>query len=75
MTSIIRRPLTSRAQRALDLADARAADLGLEYVGTEHLLMGLLEEATGPAAQLLNHLGVTADGVRAAWREATGKAL
>ena len=55
---------STRAQHAIDLADARAAELGLEYIGTEHLLAGLLEERTGPAAQLLNHLGVTAESVR-----------
>lgn len=37
--------------------------------------MGLLDEKTGPAAQLLNHLGVTADGVRAAWERQTGRPL
>ena len=65
------RPLTSRAQRALALADENAARLGREYVGTEHLLIGLLEEKTGPAARLLSQLGITADRVRSAWRETT----
>ena len=69
------RPFTSRAKQALSLADSNAARLGHEYIGTEHILLGLLEEKTGPAAQLLTHLGVTADRVRAAWREATGKPL
>ena len=67
-----KRPFTSRAQRALALADETAARLGREYVGTEHLLIGLLEEKTGPAAQILSHLGVTTDRVRSAWRETTG---
>jgi hypothetical protein len=40
-----------------------------------HLLLGLLEEKTGPAAQLLNDLGVTVDSVRAAWRRATDEEL
>jgi ATP-dependent Clp protease ATP-binding subunit ClpA len=69
------RPFTTRAQRALELADASAAQLGTEYVGTEHLLIGLLEEKTGPAAQILNHLGVTTDSVRATWQKQTGKPL
>ena len=66
------RPLTTRAQRALALADENAARLGQEYVGTEHLLIGLLEEKTGPAAQILGKLGITVDLVRGAWRETTG---
>jgi ATP-dependent Clp protease ATP-binding subunit ClpC len=69
------RPFTNRAQQALALADANAARLGHPYIGTEHLLLGLLEEKTGPAAQVLNHLGVTTDRVRAVWRERTGKPL
>ncbi|MES2123364.1 MAG: Clp protease N-terminal domain-containing protein [Gemmatimonadota bacterium] len=69
------RPYTTRAQHALALADASAEQVGTEYVGTEHLLIGLLEEGTGPAAQLLNHLGVTTENVRAAWQQQTGRAL
>jgi len=68
-------PYTTRAQRALELAEAGAARLGYEYVGTEHLLVGLLEEKTGPAAQMLNHLGVTVQDVRALWLATTGNAL
>ena len=69
------RPYTTRAQRALDLADACAARLGREYIGTEHLLMGLLEESTGPAAQVLNRLGVTTAAVREVWQDATENGL
>ncbi|MGZ8378281.1 MAG: Clp protease N-terminal domain-containing protein [Gemmatirosa sp.] len=57
------RPYTTRAQRALALAERTAATLGDELVGTEHLLLGLLAERTGPAAQILGHLGVTTDRV------------
>ena len=59
-----KRPYTTRAQRALALADAAAAGQGDEFIGTEHLLLGLLAERTGPAAQILTHLGVTDDEVR-----------
>ena len=69
------RPLTTRAQAALTLADAAAARLGHEYIGTEHLLVGLLEEKTGPAAQLLNHLGITVERVREEWHGITGTQL
>jgi ATP-dependent Clp protease ATP-binding subunit ClpC len=58
------RPYTTRAQRALALAESAAAAFGDEFVGTEHLLLGLLEERTGPAAQMLSHLGVTGEQVR-----------
>ena len=63
------RPYSTRAQRALDLAQTASANLGKEYIGTEHILIGLLEEQTGPAAQILTHLGVTADQVRRLLRE------
>jgi ATP-dependent Clp protease ATP-binding subunit ClpC len=69
------RTYTTRAKRALELADSAAARRGREYIGTEHLLLGLLEERTGPAAQLLNDMGVTVGRVRAAWRRATGEDL
>jgi ATP-dependent Clp protease ATP-binding subunit ClpC len=57
------RPYTTRAQRALALAERTAATRGDEFVGTEHLLLGLLAERTGPAAQILDRLGVTAGRV------------
>ncbi len=69
------RPFTTRAQTALSLANAAAARLGHEYIGTEHLLVGLLEEGTGPAAQLLNHLGITVEQVREEWRRVTDTEL
>jgi ATP-dependent Clp protease ATP-binding subunit ClpC len=52
-----------RAQQALTLADGAASARGDEFVGTEHLLLGLLAERTGPAAQILGHLGVTTERV------------
>ena len=58
------RPYTTRAQTALALANAAAANLGDDFVGTEHLLIGLLDEKNGPAAQMLAHLGVTQDRIR-----------
>jgi ATP-dependent Clp protease ATP-binding subunit ClpC len=70
-----RHPYTTRALRALELAEASATRLGREAIGTEHILLGLLEEKTGPAAQLLNHLGVTSDTVRSAWQQITGRDL
>ncbi|MGH8165544.1 MAG: Clp protease N-terminal domain-containing protein [Rhodanobacteraceae bacterium] len=60
---MIHRPLTTRAQHALSFADSAAASLSDDFVGTEHLLLGLLEERAGPAAQMLASLGVTSERV------------
>ena len=57
-------PYSTRAQRALALAESAATAEGNECIGTEHLLLGLLAERTGPAAQILTHLGVTDEQVR-----------
>ncbi len=57
------RPYTTRAQQALALAESTAANLGDEFMWPEHLLLGLLAERTGPAAQMLAHLGVTSSKV------------
>jgi ATP-dependent Clp protease ATP-binding subunit ClpC len=57
-------PYTSRAKRVLELAMSEARDLQHSYVGTEHLLLGLLREQRGIGAQVLASLGLTTDGVR-----------
>ena len=53
-----------------ELADSSAATRGDAFIGAEHLLLGLVAERTGPAAQILAHLGVTADRVRRLLAEA-----
>ena len=58
-------PHTSRAKKVLDLAMAEARDLNHSYVGTEHLLLGLLREEKGIAAQVLTDAGVNLDAARA----------
>jgi len=58
-------PYTSRAKKVLELSMAEAKDLGQKYVGTEHLLLGLLREEKGIAAQVLVHAGLTLDAARA----------
>ena len=63
------RPLTTRAQRVLALADRAAADLDHEYIGAEHLLLGLLAEPTGIAAHILGEAGVTEEQVHKLLRE------
>jgi ATP-dependent Clp protease ATP-binding subunit ClpA len=57
-------PYTSRAKKVLELAMDEAREVGHTYVGTEHLLLGLLRERKGIAAQLLVHLGVTTENAR-----------
>jgi ATP-dependent Clp protease ATP-binding subunit ClpC len=51
-------PYTSRAKKVLELAMGEARDLSHGYVGTEHLLLGLLREEKGIAAQVLTDAGV-----------------
>lgn len=57
-------PFTPRARKALNLALGEALDLGHSYVGTEHVLLGLLSEGGGIAAQVLHQHGVTQERVR-----------
>jgi ATP-dependent Clp protease ATP-binding subunit ClpA len=57
-------PYTSRAKKVLELAMAEARDLNHSYVGTEHLLLGLLREEKGIAAQVLVDAGLTLDAAR-----------
>ena len=58
-------PYTSRAKQVLQLAMQETRDLHHSFVGTEHLLLGLLAEAKGVAAQVLLTLGVTHERARA----------
>ena len=55
---------TERAQRALVYAQEEAKNLGHNYVGTEHLLLGLLQENEGVAARVLKGQGIDAAIVR-----------
>jgi ATP-dependent Clp protease ATP-binding subunit ClpC len=50
-------PFTPRAKKVLDLSLREALELGHDYVGTEHLLLGLIREGEGVAAQVLVKLG------------------
>ena len=50
---------TERARQVVVLAQDEARALGHDYIGTEHLLLGLLREADGLGARTLNSLGVT----------------
>ena len=57
-------PFTPRAKKVLELSLSEAKLLGHRYIGTEHILLGLLREGEGVAAQVLTALGADLDGVR-----------
>jgi len=59
-------PYTSRAKRVLELAMTEAKDLGHSYVGTEHVLLGVLRDEKSGAAAALAEQKLTADSVRPA---------
>ncbi|WP_213997336.1 MULTISPECIES: ATP-dependent Clp protease ATP-binding subunit [Tepidanaerobacter] len=55
---------TPRAKRVMELAIDESRRLGHNYVGTEHILLGLIREGEGVAAQVLTNLGVSLDKAR-----------
>ena len=64
---------TERAQKVLIIAQQEAAALGFNYVGTEHLLLGLVKEGKGIAAQVLRGMGVDSEKVIEKIEELTGR--
>ena len=66
------RPYTSRAKKVLDLAMVAAREDGHSSVETQHLLLGLVREEKGIAAQVLAHAGITPGRVTAALGDARG---
>jgi ATP-dependent Clp protease ATP-binding subunit ClpA len=57
-------PFTPRAKKVLELSLREALQLGHNYIGTEHILLGLIREGEGVAAQVLQKLGADLDRVR-----------
>ncbi|MBI4055033.1 MAG: ATP-dependent Clp protease ATP-binding subunit [Elusimicrobia bacterium] len=57
-------PFTPRAKKVLEFAVEEAQHMGHSYVGTEHLLLGLIREEEGVAARVLENLGLRLDTVR-----------
>ncbi|WP_062305778.1 ATP-dependent Clp protease ATP-binding subunit [Demequina subtropica] len=57
-------PFTPRAKKVLELSLREALQLGHNYIGTEHILLGLIREGEGVAAQVLGKLGADLGGVR-----------
>ncbi len=64
---------TKRARRVVVLAQEEARMLSHDYIGTEHLLLGLVHEGTGVAAQALESLGITQQAVRQQVEEVIGR--
>ncbi len=62
-------PFTPRAKKVLELSLREALQMGHNYIGTEHILLGLLREGEGVAARVLNSLGVTSDSVKVKVKE------
>ena len=55
---------TSRAEKALELANDLAMELGHNYIGTEHLLYGLAKEGTGVASKVIEMQDVTPEQIK-----------
>jgi prophage maintenance system killer protein len=66
-------PLTTRAKKVLQIAVREAREAGHMYIGTEHLLLGLLREGHGVACQVLSALGADADTLRQHLAELSGQ--
>ena len=63
---------TARAEKALEYAQEIAMELGHNYIGTEHLLYGLIEEGTGVASKVLQNQGLTSERVKQSIEEIVG---
>jgi ATP-dependent Clp protease ATP-binding subunit ClpC len=64
---------TDRARLVVVLAQEEARELGHDYIGTEHLLLGLIRDGEGVAAQALDALGIRLDAARREIREIVGQ--
>ena len=54
---------TKRAEKAIEIANEVAIQLGHNYIGTEHLLYGLIKEGSGIASKILENQGITSEQV------------
>ncbi|MBL4889548.1 MAG: ATP-dependent Clp protease ATP-binding subunit [Candidatus Lindowbacteria bacterium] len=59
----MRLPFTERAKRVFDLASASARQLGTDFIGTEHILLGILREGGGVGIEALKQLGIDTEGL------------
>ena len=65
-------PFTPRGKKVLEFTEEEAVGLGHHYLGTEHLLLGLIREQEGIAARVLQNINVCLGDVREAVRELLG---
>jgi ATP-dependent Clp protease ATP-binding subunit ClpC len=65
-------PFTARAKKVLEMSLREALQLGHDYIGTEHLLLGMIRDGDGMAAQILTGLGADLNRMRAQVVEAQG---
>ncbi len=66
---------TQKANKALNLAIQSATEMGHTYIGTEHLLLGLVREGSGVAATALTKAGLDSDSLESKIRETSGEAM
>jgi ATP-dependent Clp protease ATP-binding subunit ClpC len=66
-------PFTPRAKKVLELSLREALQMGHNYIGTEHILLGLLREGEGVAARVLNSFGVGLESIKEKIRELLNK--
>ena len=66
-------PFTPRAKKVLELSLREALQLGHNYIGTEHILLGLIREGEGVAARALESLGISQEAVRRQVQEMIGQ--
>ena len=66
-------PFTPRAKKVLELSLREALQLGHNYIGTEHILLGLIHEGEGVAAKALESLGISLEAVRGQVEEMIGR--
>ena len=66
-------PFTPRAKKVLELSLREALQLGHNYIGTEHILLGLIHEGEGVAAKGLESLGISLEAVRSQVEEIIGQ--
>jgi len=64
---------TEKANNAMNRAIEKAEELGHNYIGSEHVLYGLIAEGSGVAFNVLNKLGITADDYERVVRPTAGK--
>ncbi len=64
METIEKLPQTTHAKKVIEYAIEEARSLNHNYIGTEHILLGILREIEGTAAQVLMHIGLNLEDVR-----------